>query len=74
MVTHTAPRLPNAIRTAQVYEMLDRAWAEGKRQQFALRRFVRDATGTACSPKLIAKWKQTRHIPLGPFQSYLNGG
>ncbi|MES1026230.1 hypothetical protein ABN584_25370 [Gloeocapsa sp. BRSZ] len=54
----TAKKQPHARRTAEVFQALDEAQAQGIATYDALIDFVREKTGTGCSRKLISKWKK----------------
>lgn len=58
------PRCPHWRRIAKVYAALDQARAQNPQlpTYSALCRHVQDVTGTACSRKLISKWKLDRGL------------
>lgn len=56
----TTKKQPHASRTAEVFQALDEAQAQGITTYDALIDFVRQKTGTGCSRKLISKWKKER--------------
>jgi len=56
----TTKKQPHAQRTAEVFQALDEAQAQGVTTYSALIDFVREKTGTGCSRKLVSKWKKER--------------
>jgi len=56
----TTKKQPHAQRTAEVFQALGEAQAQGITTYDALIDFVREKTGTGCSRKLISKWKKER--------------
>lgn len=58
------PHRPHWRRIAKVYAALDQARAQNPKlpTYSALCRHVQDQTGTACSRKLISKWKLDRGL------------
>lgn len=59
-----AKKSPHSRRTTVVFQALDEASLQGITTYDALIDFVREATGTGCSRKLICKWKKERSTGL----------
>ena len=53
---------PHHNRRTQVYNLLDKCLLLGKTSHYEMQMFVTRITGIAPSPKLIVKWKRSRHL------------